>query len=85
MIATAFIAACADEIAALKPGNVHVHAAGHGMSAADFTRSAAEAAPALSARGAPLGRRILEAVAATRRAVGQNTNLVSSCSARRWQ
>ncbi len=75
MIEAAFIAACADEIAALKPGNVHIHAPGHGMDVADFARSAAASAPALCARGAPLGRRILDAVTATRRAVGQNTNL----------
>jgi triphosphoribosyl-dephospho-CoA synthase len=74
-IAHAFIAACTDELAAPKPGNVHVHAGGHGMRAADFLRSAATAAPALCRPGAPLGARILDAVRATRRAVGQNTNL----------
>ncbi len=74
-IAAAFRAACAAELDAPKPGNVHRFAAGHGMIAADFTRSAEAAALALIERGAPLGRRILGAVAATRAAVGQNTNL----------
>jgi triphosphoribosyl-dephospho-CoA synthase len=74
-IEAAFRAACADEIAALKPGNVHVHAAGHGMTIDDFVRSCEAAAPALCARGARLGTRVLDAVQATRRAVGQNTNL----------
>ncbi|MBV8578380.1 MAG: triphosphoribosyl-dephospho-CoA synthase [Acetobacteraceae bacterium] len=71
----AFLAACAEELAAPKPGNVHVHADGHGMTVADFLRSAEAAAPALCRAGAALGERIFEAVAATRAAVGQNTNL----------
>lgn len=74
-IADAFLMACAEELAALKPGNVHVHAAGHGMTVADFIRSAEVSAPLLCARAAPLGRRIRNAAAATRDAVGQNTNL----------
>ncbi len=74
-IRAAFLAACEDELAAPKPGNVHVHADGHGMTVADFRRSAAVAAPALCRRGAALGERVLGAVVATRAAVGQNTNL----------
>ena len=74
-IAAAFRAACATELAALKPGNVHVHAPGHGMTAADFLRSAEAAAPPLCRAGASLGARVLAAVTATRAAVGQNTNL----------
>ncbi len=74
-IAAAFRAACAAELAAPKPGNVHCFRAGHGMMVADFTRSAEAAAPALTQPGAPLGARIYDAVAATRDAVGQNTNL----------
>ena len=74
-IARAFLAACVAELEAPKPGNVHVLADGHRMTVADFRRSAEAAAPALCRRGAPLGRRILDAVAATRAAVGQNTNL----------
>src|SRR5207237_100796 len=71
----AFRSACAEELAAPKPGNVGVHAAGHGMTTDDFLRSAAAAAPHLCDPAAPLGQRILDAVGATRAAVGQNTNL----------
>ncbi len=74
-IEAAFRDACADELAAPKPGNVHVHAAGHGMTVDDFLRSAEAAAPLLCRAGAPLGQRVLDAVRATRAAVGQNTNL----------
>ncbi len=71
----AFVAACAEELAVPKPGNVHVHANGHGMTVADFMRSAEAAAPALCRHGAALGERILGAVVATRAEVGQNINL----------
>jgi triphosphoribosyl-dephospho-CoA synthase len=74
-ISAAFLAACAEELGVPKPGNVHVHADGHGMTVADFMRSAEAAAPALCRRGTTLGERILGAVAATRAEVGQNTNL----------
>jgi triphosphoribosyl-dephospho-CoA synthase len=74
-IATAFRDACAAELAALKPGNVHVHAPGHRMTVADFETSAAVAAPHLAEAGAAVGRRILGAMRATLAAVGQNTNL----------
>jgi triphosphoribosyl-dephospho-CoA synthase len=74
-IAAAYLESCAEELAALKPGNVHVHAEGHRMTVADFTRSAAVSAPKLCVRGARLGERIRGGVAATRQAVGQNTNL----------
>lgn len=67
--------ACAEELAAPKPGNVGLHAAGHRMTAVDFERSADAAASRLCAPGASLGQRILAAVEATRAAVGQNTNL----------
>jgi triphosphoribosyl-dephospho-CoA synthase len=74
-IAAAFRSACADELAALKPGNVHAYAEGHRMTVADFRRSADVAALPLTAAGGGLGRRIRDAVVATRAAVGQNTNL----------
>ncbi len=74
-IADAFRSACLAELKALKPGNVHVFADGHRMTAEQFARSADAAAAPLSARGAPVGRRILDAVAATQDAVGTNTNL----------
>lgn len=74
-IAEAFIAACRDEIEAPKPGNVHIFADGHGMTAHDFLRSAEAAAPALIDPSATVGARISSAVEATFEAVGTNTNL----------
>jgi triphosphoribosyl-dephospho-CoA synthase len=74
-IAAAFAAACRDELEALKPGNVHVFADGHRMTADQFVRSAEAAASPLTAPGATVGARILGAVAATTAAVGTNTNL----------
>lgn len=74
-IASAFAAACRDEVEAPKPGNVHVFADGHGMMVRDFLRSAEAAAPALCKPSTPIGERILSAVEATFAAVGMNTNL----------
>jgi triphosphoribosyl-dephospho-CoA synthase len=74
-IAEAFIAACRDELEAPKPGNVHVYAAGHGMTVAQFEASAAVAAGPLCAPGARVGARIRGAIEATIEAVGVNTNL----------
>lgn len=74
-IERAFRAACAAELAALKPGNVHRFASGHGMTTDDFVHSADAAAAPLCRVGASLGKRILGAITATRDAVGQNTNL----------
>ena len=47
-IAAAFQAACRDELDAPKPGNVHVFADGHRMTADQFVRSAAAAAGPLT-------------------------------------
>lgn len=74
-IAKAFRHACLAELWALKPGNVHVFADGHRMTVDDFELSAEAAAGPISRRGAGVGARIAEAVAATRAAVGTNTNL----------
>jgi triphosphoribosyl-dephospho-CoA synthase len=74
-VAAAFKAACRDELEAPKPGNVHLFAAGHQMSAADFIRSADAAAGPLCSAGAGVGERILGAVEATFAVVGTNTNL----------
>ena len=74
-IAAAFVAACRDELDAPKPGNVHVFADGHRMTAAEFVRSAEAAAGPLSAPGRRVGARIFAAVEATRAAVATNTNL----------
>ncbi len=75
VVASAFIAACRAEIEALKPGNVHVFAGGHGMEARDFLISAEVSAAHLARKGAPVGQRILAAVDATLAATGTNTNL----------
>ncbi|HEY7663504.1 MAG TPA: triphosphoribosyl-dephospho-CoA synthase [Xanthobacteraceae bacterium] len=74
-VALAFKAACGDELEAPKPGNVHVFASGHRMTAAEFIRSAEAAAGPLALPGARVGSRILGAVEATLAAVGTNTNL----------
>lgn len=74
-IADGFRSACLAELAALKPGNVHVFADGHRLTTAQFVRSADAAAAPLAAQGARVGRRILDAVEATQAAVGTNTNL----------
>jgi triphosphoribosyl-dephospho-CoA synthase len=74
-IAAAFVAACRDELEAPKPGNVHLFAGGHRMTADDFMRSAEAAAAAIAAPGARVGARILQSIEATQAAVGQNTNL----------
>jgi triphosphoribosyl-dephospho-CoA synthase len=74
-IAAAFRAACVAELHALKPGNVHVFAAGHRMTVDEFVRSADAAAAPLAAPGTRVGRRIVDAVEATFAAVGANTNL----------
>lgn len=67
--------ACRREIEALKPGNVHLFADGHQMSASQFLISASVSSAPLTDPGLPVGRRILEAVRATRQAVETNTNL----------
>jgi triphosphoribosyl-dephospho-CoA synthase len=71
----AFLDACVLDVLSLKPGNVGAHGAGHGMQAADFLRSARVAAPAIAAEATTVGERIHAAIAATRAAVGVNTNL----------
>lgn len=70
-----FKQACMAEIEALKPGNVHIFADGHGMTVQDFIRSAEVASAPIAATGASVGQRILGAVDATWDAVGCNTNL----------
>jgi triphosphoribosyl-dephospho-CoA synthase len=75
LIAAAFRWACHAELDAPKPGNVHVFAPGHRMTAAEFVASADAAAAPLSAEGTRVGARIWGAVEATFAAVGTNTNL----------
>jgi triphosphoribosyl-dephospho-CoA synthase len=71
--------ACLLEAAAPKPGNVHPGADFPDMAFADFLASAVAIGPAIeaAAQGQPVGRCISSAVAATRHAVGCNTNLGS--------
>ena len=74
-LANAFEAACMDELEAIKPGNVHIFADGHGMVVQDFMRSAEAAATVITQPELSVGQRILSAIEATRNAVGCNTNL----------
>lgn len=74
-IAQAFLAACRLELSALKPGNVHVHASGHGMQTSDFERAAEAAAPHITTPDLPVGTRIRRAVEASFATAGCNTNL----------
>ncbi len=71
----AFLRACRAELEALKPGNVHTHGDGHGMTVPDFLASADAAAGPLSTPGRPVGARIRAAVEASWAAVPTNTNL----------
>ncbi len=74
-IEAAFFAACRAELDALKPGNVHRHAPGHGMEVAHFERAATAAAPFISDPKLKIGERILRATEASFAATGLNTNL----------
>jgi triphosphoribosyl-dephospho-CoA synthase len=74
-VAAAYRDVCVLELAALKPGNVHRYADGHGMCVADFLASAEASAGPLAEPGLGLGERIFRAVEATRARVGCNTNL----------
>jgi triphosphoribosyl-dephospho-CoA synthase len=74
-VAAAYRDACRAELVALKPGNVHVFAAGHDMTTADFEASAQASAPAMGAPALSVGARIFEAIRRTRETVGCNTNL----------
>lgn len=67
--------ACLAELQALKPGNVHIFADGHGMVVQDFITSAQVSAPHISNPDLTLGERILNSMQATWDAVGCNTNL----------
>ena len=67
--------ACLRELEALKPGNVHVYAEGHGMTVKAFQARATITAAHLSRRDVPLGEKILIAVESTVAKVGCNTNL----------
>lgn len=74
-IAAAFESACIAELQALKPGNVHIFADGHGMTVADFEVSAKAAAPYIAETGKTVGERVWKAVKAINELLAQNTNL----------
>jgi len=74
-LAKAYKTACMAELQALKPGNVHAFADGHGMTIEDFIKSADVTAEIVARADMSVGERIYYAVEATRQAVGQNTNL----------
>jgi triphosphoribosyl-dephospho-CoA synthase len=74
-VADAYRNACLTELSALKPGNVHAFAAGHGMAVADFEISAQVSASPMGRTGLSVGARILDAIERTQAAVSCNTNL----------
>lgn len=74
-VASCFLSACRAELQALKPGNVHVFAAGHGMETRHFEQAAEAAARVIAAPGLSVGTRILAAVEASLAVAGCNTNL----------
>lgn len=74
-IKQAYLNACLAELEALKPGNVHIFADGHGMVVEQFISSAEASAQSIAEPGLSLGQRILHAITATHQAVGCNTNL----------
>jgi triphosphoribosyl-dephospho-CoA synthase len=71
----AYLQACEAELQAFKPGNVSIHSEGHDMTVEDFRLSARASAPPLCDPALSLGEKIFHAIAATRKAVGCNTNL----------
>lgn len=74
-VAALFKAACMAELSALKPGNVHIFADGHGMTVQDFILSAEVTAAVIARPGLSVGQRILDATEASWAAVNCNTNL----------
>jgi triphosphoribosyl-dephospho-CoA synthase len=74
-LANAFKAACMAELEALKPGNVHIFADGHGMTVQDFIASADAVSEVITQPDLSLGERILQSVQATHDVVKMNTNL----------
>ncbi len=70
-----FHAACVTDIEALKPGNVGLHDAGQSLTYRDFVRSADLCAGPICEPDLSLGKRVLNAIRATRAGVSHNTNL----------
>lgn len=74
-LSDAYKAACLAELEALKPGNVHIFADGHGMIVQDFIKSAEASCAVIAQDHLSVGERVYKAIEATNRAVGLNTNL----------
>lgn len=74
-LAQAYQLACLSEIEALKPGNVHIFADGHGMRVQDFILSAEASSAVIAQPELALGERIYRTVEATWHVVNCNTNL----------
>lgn len=74
-IKQAYQNACLAELEALKPGNVHIFADGHGMVVEQFISSAEASAQYIADPTLSLGQRIFKAIEATHQAVECNTNL----------
>lgn len=74
-LSLAYEQACLAEIEALKPGNVHIFADGHGMVVQDFIVSASSSAAVIALPNLSLGERVYQGVSASWEAVGCNTNL----------
>jgi triphosphoribosyl-dephospho-CoA synthase len=74
-IALLYHDACMAELSAVKPGNVHLFADGHGMVVQDFIKSADASAQCIATQNLSVGERILSAIKSTWDAVGCNTNL----------
>lgn len=75
IVCDALRCACRLDVIAFKPGNVSFDVPGHDMQATDFLAAAAHTAPALADAGATIGTAIFNAVSASVRATGCNTNL----------
>lgn len=74
-IAEAFVTSCKAELTALKPGNVHIHAGGHGMEVAQFEAAAEAASHVIGKPILPFGERVHAAVSNSMAVAGCNTNL----------
>ena len=74
-LAEAFCTACIAELQAIKPGNVHIFADGHGMVVQDFIKSAEAVASVIAQPNLTVGERILHSAEATQQSVNCNTNL----------
>lgn len=75
IIAQLYQQSCLHELEALKPGNVHIFADGHGMQVQHFIQSAEVSALPMCQPEITVGQRIYHAVKMTMDTVGCNTNL----------